>query len=134
LDIISYFACLGLVVVFGGWPERAGAIITAVGTIATSLVAVTVWTDLETGVMLVDMVVLAGFWWIALTSNRFWPYWVTGWQLIAVLVHLQMVVFANVVPTVYGYVSMYLAYPMVLLMIVATVRHRLSEARPALRG
>jgi hypothetical protein len=130
LDIVSYFACLGLVVVFGGWPERAGALIIAVGTIATSLVAVTTWTGIETGVLLVDLAVLAGFWWIALTSNRFWPYWVTAWQLIAVLVHLQMVVFANVVPTVYGYVSMYLAYPMILLMVAAAVQFRLWS-RPA---
>jgi hypothetical protein len=70
--------------------------------------------------------VLAALWGIALTSNRFWPYWVTAWQLIAVLVHLQMVIFANILPAAYGYVTMYLAFPMVLLMLAASIRHRLN--------
>lgn len=76
--------------------------------------------------MLVDIVVLAALWSIALTSDRFWPYWVTAWQLIGVLVHLQMVFFANILPTAYGYVTMYLAFPMVLVMLAAAVRHRLD--------
>lgn len=76
--------------------------------------------------MLVDIAVLAALWSIALTSDRFWPYWVTAWQLIAVLVHLQMVFFANILPAAYGYVSMYLAFPMVVVMLGAAVRYRLG--------
>lgn len=85
----------------------------------------TTWDRLESGVLMVDVMVLVALWGIALTSNRFWPYWVTAWQLIAVLVHLQMVFFANILPTAYGYVAMYLAFPMVLLMLAAAVRHRI---------
>lgn len=103
-----------------------GGIILIIGSVATSMVAVTTWDRLEAGVLLVDLIVLAGVWAIALTSNRFWPYWVTAWQLIAVLVHLQIVFFANILPTAYGYVSMYLAFPMVLVMLAAAVRHRLN--------
>lgn len=103
-----------------------GGAILIVGSLATSAVAVTTWDALETGVMLVDIAVLCALWAIALTSDRFWPYWVTAWQLIAVLVHMQMVFFANILPSAYGYVSMYLAFPMVLVMLVAAVRHRLN--------
>ncbi|MBX9728519.1 MAG: hypothetical protein K2X31_06400 [Sphingopyxis sp.] len=103
-----------------------GGVILIIGSIATSFVAVTTWDQLETGVLLVDLAVLAAMWGIALTSDRFWPYWVTAWQLIAVLVHLQMVIFANILPSAYGYVTMYLAFPMVLLMLAAAVRHRIA--------
>ena len=108
MDILAYSACLGLVLLLGGQPERVGAAIIIIGSLATGIVSAGVlgsstWDRLEIGIMLIDAVVLVGLWGIALTSNRFWPYWVTAWQLIAVLVHLQMVFFANIVPTAYSY-------------------------------
>ncbi len=136
MDILAYSACLGLVILLGGQPERLGALVLIVGSLATGVVSAGIfgtssWQHLETGVMLVDIVVLASLWGIALSSNRFWPYWVTAWQLIAVLVHLQMVFFANILPYAYGYASMYLAFPMVLLMMFASVSFRLQRLQPA---
>ncbi len=136
MDILAYSACLGLVLLLGGQPERVGAAIIIIGSLATGIVSAGVlgsstWDRLEIGIMLIDAVVLVGLWGIALTSNRFWPYWVTAWQLIAVLVHLQMVFFANIVPTAYSYASMYLAFPMVLLMMFASLNFRLRRMEPA---
>lgn len=130
MDILAYSACLGLILLLGGQPERVGAAIIAVGSLATAVVSAGIlgsstWDHLEIGIMAVDMVVLAALWGVALTSNRFWPYWITAWQLIAVLVHLQMVFFANIIPEAYSYASMYLAFPMVLLMLFASVTRRL---------
>jgi Zn-dependent protease len=130
LDILAYSACLGLILLLGGQPERVGAIILIVGSLATGVVSAGImgsstWDDLETGILAVDVVVLIALWAVALTSDRFWPYWVTAWQLLAVLVHLQMVFFANIVPSAYSYASMYLAFPMVLLMLFASVTRRL---------
>lgn len=130
MDVLAYSACLGLILLLGGQPERVGAIILIVGSIATGVVSAGIlgsstWDHLETGILAVDVVVLIALWAVALTSNRFWPYWVTAWQLLAVLVHLQMVFFANIVPTAYSYASMYLAFPMVLLMLFASVTRRL---------
>lgn len=136
MDILAYSACLGLVLLLGGQPERVGATIIIFGSLATGVVSdgvlgISTWEHLEIGIMAVDIVVLAALWGIALTSNRFWPYWVTAWQLIAVLVHLQMVFFANIVPTAYSYASMYLAFPMVLLMMFASLNFRLRRLEPA---
>ena len=130
MDILAYSACLGLILLLGGQPERVGAIILIVGSLATGVVSAGIlgsstWDDLETGILAVDVVVLIALWAVALTSDRFWPYWVTAWQLLAVLVHLQMVFFANIVPSAYSYASMYLAFPMVLLMLFASVTRRL---------
>jgi hypothetical protein len=136
LDILAYSACLGLVLLLGGQPERVGATIVILGSLATGVVSAGVlgsssWDHLETGILAIDLAVLGALWGIALTSNRFWPYWVTAWQLIAVLVHLQMVFFANILPTAYSYASMYLAFPMVLTMLFASVNFRLHRLQPA---
>lgn len=132
MDILAYSACLGLVLLLGGQPERIGAAILILGSLATGLVGTgllhtTTWDRLETSVMAIDIVVLLALWGVALTSDRFWPYWVTAWQLLAVMVHLQMIFFANILPAAYGYASMYLAFPMVLLMMFASVSFRLRR-------
>lgn len=136
MDILAYSACLGLVILLGGQPERVGAVILTVGSLATGVVGggvldTTTWDRLELSVMAIDIVVLIALWGVALSSNRFWPYWVTAWQLIAVLVHLQMVFFSNILPFAYGYASMYLAFPMVLLMMFASVNMRLQRMQAA---
>lgn len=132
MDVLAYSACLGLIFLLGGRPERIGAAIIIIGSLATGVVAAGVlgsstWDHLETGVLIVDSAVLIALWGLALTSDRFWPYYVTAWQLIAVMVHLQMVFFANVLPQAYSYASMYLAFPMVLLMLFASVGFRLQR-------
>lgn len=136
MDILAYSACLGLVLLLGGQPERVGATIVILGSLATGVVSAGVlgsssWEHLEIGIMAVDIAVLCALWGIALSSNRFWPYWVTAWQLIAVLVHLQMVFFANILPNAYSYASMYLAFPMVLMLLFASVNFRLQRLQPA---
>ena len=136
MDILAYSACLGLVLLLGGQPERVGATIVILGSLATGVVSAGVlgsssWEHLEIGIMAVDIAVLGALWGIALSSNRFWPYWVTAWQLIAVLVHLQMVFFANILPNAYSYASMYLAFPMVLMLLFASVNFRLQRLQPA---
>lgn len=133
MDILAYSACLGLVFLLGGQPERVGALILIVGSLATGVVAAGVlgsstWDYLETGIFIIDVIVLVALWGIALSSDRFWPYWVTAWQLIAVLVHLQMVIFANIMPQAYAYATKYMAFPIVLLMLFASVNRRLQKA------
>lgn len=72
--------------------------------------------------LLVDLFVLASFWWLAFISDRFWPYWVTGWQLVAVLVHLQKALFKDILPEPYALMTMYLAYPSLLLILIASMQ------------
>lgn len=135
MDILAYSACLGLVILLGGQPERVGAGIFIIGSIATALVGggfvqTSTRDALEFGVMAVDIGILLALWALALSSARFWTYWVTGWQLIVVLVHLQMVLAANILPYAYGYASMYLSFPMVVLMMFASASFRLRQVEP----
>jgi hypothetical protein len=42
----------------------------------------------EWGILLVDIAALAGFFWIALRSERYWPIFAAGFHLLAVVTHL----------------------------------------------
>jgi hypothetical protein len=96
----------------------------ACGSVASTVTALNAnWSGLIVQLLLVDLMVLASFWWLALNSRRFWPYWVTGWQLVAVLVHLQRALFADILPEPYALMTMYLAYPTLLLILYASMQH-----------
>lgn len=107
----------------GGSIERWGAAIAAAGSVTSTVAGLNQnWRGLLGELLLIDLLVLIGFWWLSFRSDRFWPYWVTGWQLVAVLVHLQRALFADILPTPYALMTMYLAYPMLLLILYASVQ------------
>jgi hypothetical protein len=66
--------------------------------------------------------VLAGFWSLALFSSRFWPYWATGWQLVGLLVHIQRLMFDDILAKPYGLLSMYIAYPILLVILLSSLQ------------
>ena len=67
-----------------------------------------------------DIVALASFWFIALKTNRFWPYWITGWQLIAIFGHVQKLMFSEILARPYELLSMYISYPILFLILYAS--------------
>jgi hypothetical protein len=83
--------------------------------------------DLETGVMLIDALVFAGFLWVALRSDRFWPLWVAGLQLTTMLGHALKALDTALFQRAYGAALMFWAYPIVLILAVGTWRHRRRE-------
>ncbi|WP_246162813.1 hypothetical protein [Sphingorhabdus lacus] len=73
-------------------------------------------------IFFIDLMVLAGFWSLALFSSRFWPYWATGWQLVGLLIHIQRMMFDDILEKPYGLLSMYIAYPILLVILIASLR------------
>lgn len=123
---IAYYIILAITVAAAFWrgrdSEKWGAVTAVAGSLGSTLVALNQsWAYLAVELFLVDCAVLASFWWLSLTSDRFWPYWVTGWQLVAVLTHLQRALFADILPEPYALLSMYLAYPMLALILLASI-------------
>jgi hypothetical protein len=121
-----YYVFLGLTVGFAFWrgtrSEKWGAGTALVGSLASSTLGSDAnWSKLLVDLMLVDLCVLASFWWLSLQSDRFWPYWVTGWQLVALLVHAQRALFDDILPAPYALMTMYLAYPMLALILYASI-------------
>jgi hypothetical protein len=86
----------------------------------------------ERGLALVDLGVLAGFVTVALTSQRFWPLWVAGFQLTTAFGHGLKAIDANLLPQAYGAALQFWAYPILIILAVGTWRRqrRLHRAAP----
>jgi hypothetical protein len=112
--------------------ERQVGITFVLGVIATELVlppARQRFAGVETHLMLVDIVVFGGFLWVALRSDRFWPLWIAGLQLTAILGHVLKAIDVHLFARAYGAALVFWAYPMLLILAVGTWRnHRRTQS------
>ena len=112
----------------GGGDERIVAATCLAGTAATLLVISPLrqrYSGVEGGLMLVDLVVLAGFVTVALRSKRFWPLWVAGLQLTTSLGHILKGVDQDLLPRAYGAALQFWSYPILIILAAGTFRtHR----------
>lgn len=105
--------------------ERFAAAICAIATVATRLVLSPTsnrYSQIEAGVFLVDLAVLAGFTLIALRSDRFWPLWIAGLQLSTIIAHLLKAGQFELIPQVYAAAARFWVYPIFLIIVVGTWR------------
>lgn len=86
------------------------------------------YAHIETSVMLTDVVLTGLFLGIALQSDRFWPMWLTAMQAIGTLAHLAPYV-PHILPWTYGNATAIWMYPILIVLGVATHRHRLERQR-----
>lgn len=86
-----WFAMIGVcgyASICGGRPERIGATISMVSwilTMAMRLMFVSAWFPAALSVLAIDIAVTAGFFWLAVTTTRFWPIWAFGFALSDIL-------------------------------------------------
>jgi hypothetical protein len=105
----------------GGPLEKWAAFTALLASVCTTIMSPTPqWTDIEINIFVIDLVALASFWFIALRTQRFWPYWITGWQLIAIFGHLQKLMFSEILARPYALLSMYISYPILLVILYAS--------------
>ena len=105
--------------------ERLAAAICVVATLATRLVLSPLasrYSGVETGVLIVDLLTLAGFTLIALRTDRFWPLWVAGLQLTTLVAHLLKAVQLELLPYAYATAARFWVYPIFLIIVVGTWR------------
>jgi hypothetical protein len=127
LALVALYALLR-----GKRDERLACLILVIGVIATELVlppARDRFEGVETHLMLVDVAVFGGFLLVALRSDRFWPLWIAGLQLTAILGHVLKTVDTELFARAYGAALMFWAYPMLLILAVGTWRnHRRQQS------
>lgn len=114
--VVPYYLILLVTALFAHWRgtrvERLGIWIAVAGSVCTTAFStVGIWGELAYPLFIIDLLVLAGFWSLALFSKSYWPYWATGWQLVGTLVHIQRGLFDDILEKPYGLLSMYIAYP-----------------------
>lgn len=80
---------------------------------------------LESGLLAIDVLVLAAFVAIALRSERFWPLWIAGFQLTGSLAHLLKAIEWDLLPRAYAAAAVFWSYPILLVLAIGTWRaHR----------
>jgi hypothetical protein len=117
-------------VIRGGAPERLTALLLLTAFILSLLVRSRhgSYTHVEVGVFLVDVALFAALYLLSLLSTRFWPIWMSGMQGVGVLAHCAILA-PPVTPFAYAAMTDFWGYPMSVLLMVATRRHRLRLAR-----
>lgn len=122
--VAIYYAVLLLTVAVamwrGGTLERWAAYTALLASVCTSVLSPQPdWSHIEYNIFAIDVIALASFWYIAFKTKRFWPYWITGWQLIAIFGHLQKLMFSEILARPYALLSMYIAYPILFMILYA---------------
>ena len=105
--------------------ERLAAavcILASVASIALAGPASLRYSEIELGVLAVDLLTLGAFTFIALRSDRFWPLWISGLQLTTTIAHLLKAVDPQLVPIAYAAAGRFWVYPILIILIVATWR------------
>lgn len=112
--------------------ERQVGLIFVIGVIATELVlppARERFASVETRLMFVDLAVFVGFLWVALRSERFWPLWMAGLQLTAILGHVLKAIDVELFARAYAAALVFWAYPMLLVLAIGTWRNQRRTRR-----
>ena len=126
------FAICGYAFWRGRRDERVVAAV-CLGASFISLLSLTQWqsrySDVETGLLIVDAATLALFVGVALQSNRFWPLWVAGLQLTTSMGHLLKAIDVSLLPMAYGAALRLWSYPILIILAIGTWRgqHRTIE-------
>jgi hypothetical protein len=112
--------------------ERLGMMILVLGSMA-SVFAYSPrevrWNDVELPLLAVDIVVLAAFFWLAIKSDRFWPLWVTAFQLLTVIAHLARILDTRFIAWVYAAAAADGGYLMILVMVLGTLSARKASRK-----
>ncbi len=120
-------ACCGYALLRGGAPERIGAAIYAIGTGLTVLAhreAAIRYGSVEIGILIVDLAALIAFLVLALRAQRFWPLWMTAFQLISTAAHLAKWADPGMIRWTYAFLLGIWSYPMLILLAIGAHNHR----------
>lgn len=124
----AYYTVLFLVSAFAFWrgrtDERIAAAICIAATFASNLVysPANGYAGVEVGVFIIDTATFAGFVFIALRSERFWPLWLAGLQLTTVFSHVIKAIQLDLMPQAYAAAARFWVYPIFLIIVVGTWR------------
>jgi hypothetical protein len=139
MRLLLYYSLLMAVVLLafvrGRRDEQMAALTCVVGTaltVAVSHILQDRFTRFDAAAFGIDVLVLAAFLFIALRSDRFWPLWVSGLQLVATTVHLLKILDPGLMQFVFAAALAFWSYPILLFIGVGAWRTRTIERWRAL--
>ena len=135
LSVQTYYAILLAVCAYaflaGRSDERIVAGICAIASVTSAIVVAPLgsrYSNVEAGIFLVDVAAFAGFTFVALRTERFWPLWVAGLQLTVSMSHLMKSVDLDLLPRAYAAAAVFWSYPILFIIVIGTWRTRRKPA------
>lgn len=133
--IIALLMCVAYASMFGGRTGLAGSTIFISATAFTALATLLnpTWGTTSYAVFAVDsgcLLLLAA---LAVNSNRFWPIWAVGFQLVAVATHVATIWIPDIVPKAYQAILSFWSIPILWVMVAGTRKDRRYERDTAVR-
>lgn len=119
------FGSCGYALLRGRFDERLTAIVCIIATFASLALMGPIqlrYSSVEVGVLIVDVLTLSAFTFVALRSDRFWPMWISGLQLTASIGHLLKAVQPDLMPLAYATAGRFWGYPILIILAVGTWR------------
>lgn len=111
------------------WRGRADERLTAAICLSASVASISLagpaslrYSEIELGVLAIDLLTLAAFTFVALRSDRFWPLWISGLQLTTTIAHFLKAIDPELVPIAYAAAGRFWVYPILLILAVGTWR------------
>jgi len=117
--------CCGYALYRGRKYERLAAILFLSATVVSVVVRMQLragYSVINVGEVAVDMVVLVALIAIALVSDRFWPLWAAGFQLVGSMPHLFKALDASFAPWGYAIAARFWSYPILFVLLIGTWR------------
>jgi len=110
----------------GGQPERVVALLLMAAGLGTLLMPTVPrgFDQLHWRILAIDVALLAALGVVALRAARFWPLWLAAMHLIAIAVHFAKAYHPFLLPWIYAVAVGQLAYAMLALLLVGTIRHQ----------
>lgn len=105
---------------WGGTDEKLASLGFMLATALTPLVNESKYYQPEVGVLLVDLLLLAGLMVLALRSDRFWPMWAAAFQLVAVTVHVASFTEQGDFAWAYAVGLIFWSYPVMISLMIGT--------------
>lgn len=133
LFILLLWGSFFFAIVKGGRSERAVAIIMLVGVEMSHFVLSPIsvrYHGVELGVLFVDVLTFAALFAVGLTTQKFWPLWVTAMQGVGLMAHLSGVL-PDVIPYAYANAVQLWSWPMLITLSVGTWIHMRDRAQQA---
>jgi hypothetical protein len=131
--LLAFYSALLLCAAYasknGGRTGKTGSAIFIVATIL-SAAAVRMnpsWAGTSLGLFAVDAGCLLALVMLALASNRFWPIWALGFQIVAVATHLATLFIPDVVPKSFQALLSFWTIPILWVMVTGTHKDRQHE-------
>jgi hypothetical protein len=100
--------------------EKWTAVCLLVAALSSLFVQNKYFSGTETGVLVIDLMLLAYLLVLALQSDRFWPLWAAAFQVVGTSIHLASIVDSTIWPAAYATAQVFWAYPVLLALGVGT--------------